>query len=51
MDNAACKICEAEFPSEKSLHLHLRKHKIRIVEYYQTHYPRHDLHDNSIINR
>ena len=49
MDNIICKICKEEFPSDKSLHLHLRKHKIRVVEYYQTHYPRHDLHDGNII--
>ena len=49
MGNVACQICEQEFETGKSLHLHLKKHKIRIVEYYQTHYPRHDLHDGNII--
>jgi len=49
MDNCVCKICHEEFCVEKRLHLHLRKHKIRVVEYYQKHYPRYDLHDGKII--
>ena len=49
MDKIICKICDKEFPENKNLHLHLRKHKIRVVEYYQTHYPRYDLRDGNII--
>jgi len=49
MAKVVCKICDQEFETDKSLHLHLKKHKIRIVEYYQTHYPRHDLYDGNII--
>jgi len=49
MDNIICKICNEEFPANKNLHMHLRKHKIRVVEYYQTHYPKYDLHDGNII--
>ena len=49
MDNITCKICNEDFPANKNLHLHLRKHKIRVVEYYQKHYPKYDLHDGNII--
>lgn len=44
-----CKICHVEFESEKSLHGHLKAHKMRMVEYYQTHEPRRDLQTNELI--
>ena len=46
---AKCAICEKEFDSERQLHAHLKAHKLRMVEYYQTHFPRHDKHDKKII--
>ena len=44
-----CKACEKEFETEKQLHAHLKAHGLLMVEYYQKYYPRHDLHDGSII--
>ena len=38
-----CKICNSSFSSERSLHAHLKKHKISLPEYYMTHYPRKNL--------
>ena len=49
MGNVICKIDGEEFSSEKEMHKHLRKHKMRIVEYYQKYYPRYDKYDGSII--
>ena len=49
MDKLACKIDGEVFDTEKELHKHLRKHKIRVAEYYQKYYPRYDKHDEAII--
>jgi hypothetical protein len=38
-----CKICSEQFESEKSLHMHLRSHKITLAEYYTQYYPRNNL--------
>jgi hypothetical protein len=35
-----CKECGAEFDSEKSLHSHLKAHKMYVADYYVKHYPR-----------
>lgn len=45
-----CKICEAAFPDDKAFHSHLKTHKLRMVEYYQTHEPRYDLLTGELIN-
>ena len=44
-----CKVCEKEFDSDRQLHAHLKAHKMRVIEYYQSQYPRYDKFDNSII--
>ena len=44
-----CKICNKEFSGDKQLHSHLKAHKMRVVEYYQTQYPRYDLYTGEII--
>lgn len=44
-----CKECDKSFPSERSLHSHFKAHDLRVVSYYQKHFPRHDLHDGKII--
>ena len=50
MDNLLkCKIDGEVFDTEKEFHKHLRKHKIRIAEYYQKYYPRYDKHDEKMI--
>jgi hypothetical protein len=53
MDNVCttlvCQICKEVFTNEESLHKHIRVHKHRIVSYYQTYFPRYDLHDKKII--
>ena len=35
-----CKECGAEFEFEKSLHAHLKAHKMYVADYYVKHYPR-----------
>lgn len=45
-----CKICNLEFETDKSFHGHLKSHKLRMVEYYQTHEPRYDLLTGELIN-
>lgn len=49
MDKVICKACAEEFPSDASLHKHLKVHDMRIVQYYQTHYPRYDVYNKEII--
>lgn len=49
MLKTSCIICEKEFENDRKLHSHLKAHKIRMVEYYQTHYARHDRYDGKII--
>jgi len=44
-----CKVCGKEFQSDRQLHAHLKAHKLRVAEYYQTYYARYDKYDNSII--
>tara|TARA_Y100000593_G_scaffold94174_1_gene191997 strand:- start:11913 stop:12863 length:951 start_codon:yes stop_codon:yes gene_type:complete len=44
-----CKVCGKQFDSDKQLHGHLKAHKLRMAEYYQTYWPRYDKYDNSII--
>jgi len=46
---AKCKICEKEFELDRQLHAHLKAHQLRMVEYYQQQYPRHDFHTGDII--
>ena len=46
---AKCKECSKEFKTERSLHAHLKAHKLRINEYYQKHFPRRDKFDNELI--
>ena len=46
---AKCIICDKEFDNDRKLHAHLKAHKMRMVEYYQSQYPRHDKHDGKII--
>lgn len=42
-------MCEKEFENDRSFHAHLKAHDLRMVAYYQTYYPRHDLYDQKII--
>jgi hypothetical protein len=44
-----CKVDGEEFATEKELHMHLRKHKLRMAEYYQKYYPRRDLLTEDLI--
>ena len=44
-----CAVCQKEFESDKQLHAHIKAHKLRVAEYYQTHFARYDKYDNSII--
>jgi len=47
---AKCKICNVDFDNDKSFHSHLKSHKLRMVEYYQTYEPRKDLLTGELIN-
>jgi ERCC4 domain len=44
-----CEICKKQFADDKSLHGHLKTHNLHVFEYYQTYFPRKDLHDGSMI--
>ncbi len=44
-----CVICKEDFQDDRSLHAHLKAHELRMAEYYQTHFPKYDLFDGSII--
>ena len=44
-----CSACQEEFETDRQLHAHLKKHSLRMVEYYQKYFPRHDLYDKKII--
>ena len=46
---AECVICNKEFDSDRQLHAHIKAHDLRMVEYYQKHFPRHDFHTGDII--
>ena len=48
-DKVICKACGKEFQTERQLHAHIKVHNLRVVEYYQKFYPRHDLYDGKII--
>ena len=39
-----CQVCSQSFETEKSLHIHLKKHGLYQAEYYCTYYPRHSVH-------
>lgn len=41
-----CKECGEKFSSERSLHAHLKIHKLYVADYYCKHYPRKDLLTN-----
>ena len=44
-----CKVCSAEFETDRQLHGHLKCHDLRMASYYQKYYPRYDLYDGKII--
>jgi ERCC4-type nuclease len=48
-DSFVCKECGKSFSSERSLHSHFKVHGLRVVSYYQKHFPRYDLYDGKII--
>ena len=49
MNDYTCKECDKQFEAEKQLHAHIKAHGLRVVGYYQKHYPRYDLYDKKII--
>ena len=44
-----CKECGKTFPSDRSLHAHLKSHKLKVKDYYHKHFPRRDKYDNELI--
>ena len=44
-----CQACQKQFEVHRQLHAHIKAHDLRVVEYYQKYFPRHDLHDDKII--
>tara|TARA_Y100000593_G_scaffold84789_1_gene160807 strand:+ start:12118 stop:13074 length:957 start_codon:yes stop_codon:yes gene_type:complete len=46
---AKCQICKEEFDDDKSLHRHLRTHKMLLVDYYHKYYPRYDLYTGNLL--
>ena len=49
VDHLTCKVDGEKFDTEKQLHMHLRKHKMRMAEYYQKYYPRRDMLTGDLI--
>jgi len=47
--NNVCKICNQSFSETAGLHKHIKAHDLRIIEYYQTQYPRYDMQSGEII--
>tara|TARA_R100000742_G_C4276186_1_gene97095 strand:+ start:1268 stop:2206 length:939 start_codon:yes stop_codon:yes gene_type:complete len=44
-----CQECGKEFDKDRGLHLHIKAHKLSIVQYYHKYYPRRDKHTNELI--
>ena len=44
-----CKECGAKFPTDRSLHAHLKRHSLKIKDYYYKYFPRRDKYDNELI--
>jgi hypothetical protein len=44
-----CKECGNEYKTRRSLHTHLKKHKLLLEDYYHKHYPRRDLGSGELI--
>ena len=44
-----CKECGGKFIDDKSLHHHLKLHKLKIGDYYLKHFRRKDLYNNELI--
>jgi hypothetical protein len=42
MDKIICQGCQLEFPDEPALHRHIRKHKLKVEQYYPFYWPRYD---------
>jgi hypothetical protein len=38
-----CKVCNAEFESQRALHAHIKSHSLFLAEYYCKYYPRYNL--------
>ena len=49
MPKISCIVCDKKFETERQLHGHLKSHKLRVAEYYQTYYPRFDPISNKLI--
>jgi hypothetical protein len=47
--NNQCRVCKKDFPTEASLHKHIKAHQLYLAEYFQTYYPRFDKQDGRII--
>lgn len=50
MDNIVCQECGEIFNDRKSLHSHIRKHKLCLQDYYHKHFPRYDLFTGEFID-
>ena len=49
LQKSICKSCDKGFLTERQLHAHIKIHNLRLVEYYQLHYPKYDLFDGKLI--
>jgi hypothetical protein len=45
----SCLECKEEFDSERSLHTHIKKHKIYLHDYFVKHFPRRNLLTNELL--
>lgn len=49
MKSFKCKECGVEFEERRSLHCHIKAHKMKVGEYYYKHFPRVDLYTHKPI--
>jgi len=46
----SCKNCGKEFESDRSLHAHIKAHKLKIADYYHKYYEKRDKYTQELIN-
>ena len=43
LETKKCKVCDADFDSQRALHAHIKSHNLFLAEYYCKYYPRYNL--------
>jgi hypothetical protein len=42
-ESSKCRVCNAEFDSQRAVHAHIKSHNLFLADYYCKYYPRHNL--------